>query len=112
STLALEVGGPIVGRWDRLRLDQVVSNLVSNAIKYGEGGATEVIVEPPSDDRARVVVRDHGIGIAPEDQARIFDRFERAVSDRNYGGLGLGLWISRQIVDAFGGTLSVQSTPE
>jgi signal transduction histidine kinase len=112
SALALEAGQPIVGHWDRLRLDQVVSNLLSNAIKYGEGKPIEVKVEPTSDERVRVVVRDHGIGIAPEDQARIFDRFERAVSDRNYGGLGLGLWISRQIVDAFGGTLSVESTPE
>jgi signal transduction histidine kinase/CHASE1-domain containing sensor protein len=111
STLALEADVPLVGRWDRLRLDQVVSNLVSNAIKYGEGRPIVVKVEPTSDERVRVVVRDHGIGIAPEDQARIFDRFERAVSDRNYGGLGLGLWISRQIVDAFGGTLSVESTP-
>ena len=52
---------------------------------------------------------DQGIGIAPEDQARIFERFERAVSERHYGGLGLGLWIARQIVEALGGRISVES---
>ncbi|HEX2570750.1 MAG TPA: ATP-binding protein, partial [Polyangia bacterium] len=60
---------------------------------------------------AQVSVRDRGIGIPPEHHARIFERFERAVSERNYGGLGLGLWISRQIVQALGGTISVTSAP-
>jgi len=61
-------------------------------------------------DRVRMVVRDHGMGIAPADQVRIFDRFERAVATQNYGGFGLGLWISRQLVEAHGGSISVKST--
>jgi signal transduction histidine kinase len=61
---------------------------------------------------ARLTVRDHGIGIAPESQARIFQRFERAVSERHYGGFGLGLWICKQIVDSLGGDIRVESQPD
>jgi signal transduction histidine kinase len=99
---------PVVGRWDRARLDQVITNLVANAIKYGAGQPIELRIERLGEG-ARFTVVDHGIGIAPADQARIFERFERAVSDRHYGGLGLGLWISRQIVEALGGTIVVES---
>jgi PAS domain S-box-containing protein len=100
--------GPATGYWDRLRLEQIVSNLVSNAIKYGGGRPVEVAVEHDA-TRARLRVSDWGIGIAPEDQTRIFDRFERAVSERHYGGFGLGLWIVRQIVHALQGGIWVQS---
>ena len=106
--LVVDVDGPCVGQWDRLRVEQVVSNLLSNAIKYGAGRPIEIAVGG-DDALARFTIRDHGIGIPPEHQARIFDRFERAVSDRHYGGLGLGLWIVRQIVDALGGSISVES---
>jgi signal transduction histidine kinase len=110
STFNLRAGQPVVGRWDRLRLDQIVSNLVENAIRYGGGKPIDVVVE--GDERsARLVVADHGIGIAPEDQRRIFERFERAVSPHQGGGLGLGLWIVRQIVEALGGTIGVASLP-
>jgi PAS domain S-box-containing protein len=99
---------PVVGRWDRLRLEQVVSNLLSNAIKYGEG--RPILMSLDSDDRAaRLSVQDHGIGIAPEQQERLFARFERGVSRRQYGGFGLGLWITRQLVDAMGGEITVAS---
>jgi PAS domain S-box-containing protein len=108
--LELRTDGPCVGRWDRLRVEQVVGNLLSNAIKYGAGHPIEMSVSGDSES-ARFTIRDHGIGIPPEDQARIFERFERAVSDRHYGGLGLGLWIVRQVVDAFGGTIQVESGP-
>jgi PAS domain S-box-containing protein len=108
--LDLQTDGPCIGRWDRLRVEQVVGNLLSNAIKYGAGHPIEMSVSGDS-EAARFTIRDHGIGIPPEDQARIFERFERAVSDRHYGGLGLGLWIVRQIVDAFGGTIQVDSGP-
>jgi signal transduction histidine kinase len=99
---------PIVGRWDRLRLDQVVTNLVSNAIKYGEGHPIDIVVSADG-GRARFEVTDHGIGIAPHHQERVFERFERAVTDRRYAGFGLGLWITSRIVEEFGGTLSLRS---
>ncbi|HTJ43887.1 MAG TPA: ATP-binding protein, partial [Kofleriaceae bacterium] len=108
STITLESSGAIVGQWDPHRLDQVFTNLVSNAIKYGRGKPIAVRVTNEG-GRARVSVRDEGIGISAVDQARIFGRFERAVSDRNYGGLGLGLWIAGQIVEAHGGRISVAS---
>ncbi|MGC4120932.1 MAG: ATP-binding protein [Myxococcales bacterium] len=101
---------PVVGRWDRLRVEQVVVNLLTNAMKYGCGKPIDLTLKT-TEGRARLEVRDRGIGIAPEDQARIFARFERAVSSRHFGGLGLGLWIARQVVEAHGGTISVASKP-
>lgn len=98
----------VVGYWDPLRVDQIVDNLLSNAIKYGEGKPIEVEIGVVK-GRARIFVRDHGIGISPKDQERIFERFERAVSTRYYGGFGLGLWITRQVVEAHGGTIQVES---
>ncbi|WP_437599153.1 ATP-binding protein [Sorangium sp. So ce590] len=106
----LSASASIVGRWDRLRLDQIVTNLLSNAIKYGAGKPIDVAVRDLG-DRARLVVRDRGIGIAPDQQARIFERFERAVSSENYSGFGMGLWIVRQIADALGATIEVDSRP-
>jgi PAS domain S-box-containing protein len=100
----------LMGTWDRLRIEQVLGNLLVNAIKYGAGKAIEVEIEG-RDSTVRLSVRDHGIGIGPEDVGRIFGRFERAVSSRNYGGLGLGLYISQQIVDAHGGAIEVESAP-
>jgi PAS domain S-box-containing protein len=108
--LELHAPEPVFGRWDRLRVEQVVTNLLSNALKYGPGRPVVVRVEEDG-ERARLTVKDHGIGIAEEDLGRIFERFERAVSDRHYGGLGLGLYITRQIVEAFGGTVRVSSSP-
>jgi signal transduction histidine kinase len=99
-----------VGSWDRTRIDHVLTNLVSNAIKYGRARPITVGLERlPA--RARVTVRDQGIGIAAADQARIFERFERAVSQQHYGGLGLGLWIVREVVTAHAGTIRVESEP-
>jgi PAS domain S-box-containing protein len=105
----LRLKGDVVrGYWDRLRVSQVVTNLLSNAVKYGGGKPVEVEYGP-RDGRAFLVVRDHGIGIDPADQPQIFERFERAVSSRNYGGLGLGLYIVKRIVEAHGGTIAVES---
>ncbi len=103
-------GSPARGFWDRLRVSQVVTNLLANAVKYGAGKAVEVEFGPRA-DRAFLAVRDHGIGIDPSDQRQIFERFERAVSSRNYGGLGLGLYIVKRIVEAHGGTIAVESKP-
>jgi PAS domain S-box-containing protein len=111
SPIRLDASRPAIGHWDRLRVEQVVENLLTNAVKYGRGKPIEVTVEP-RERLARLVVRDHGFGIAPADQARIFERFERAVSSRHYGGLGLGLWIARQIVEAHGGRIRVASRPD
>lgn len=99
---------PVTGRWDRSQIDQVVTNLLHNAIKFGPGEPVEVSIGVRA-DMAQLVMQDHGIGIEPTRQARIFDRFERAVSARHYGGLGLGLYISRCIVEAHGGTIRVES---
>jgi signal transduction histidine kinase len=105
-------GPPPRGRWDRLRLEQVVGNLLSNAIKYGSGHPIEVVVsQDVNANLATLRIRDYGIGISAEDQARLFNRFERAASIRSFGGLGLGLYITRQIVTSHGGTLGVESEP-
>lgn len=102
------VGEQVRGYWDRLRVSQVVTNLLSNAVKYGGGNPVDVEFGQRG-ERAFLAVRDHGIGIDPADQPQIFERFERAVSSRNYGGLGLGLYIVKRIVEAHGGTVEVES---
>jgi predicted ATPase/signal transduction histidine kinase len=100
----------LVGRWDRLRLEQVVANLLSNALKFGSGAPVDIAVEG-REGVARLVVRDHGIGIPPERLPQLFRRFERAVPATNYGGLGLGLYIVRNIVEALRGQVAVESAP-
>jgi PAS domain S-box-containing protein len=107
-TLSLDEG--LTGYGDRARLDQILSNLLSNAIKYGKGKPIEVS-SASADGSATVSVRDHGMGILEQDQQRIFDRFARAVSSENYGGLGLGLWIVRVLIEAMGGGVRVESKP-
>ena len=109
SSLSVTAPASIVGLWDRARVLQVVTNLLSNAIKFGLG--KPITIEIDSDGtNARWIVTDRGIGIPAGDQERIFDPFERAVSVRHYGGLGLGLFIVRSIVDALGGSIEVAST--
>jgi signal transduction histidine kinase len=109
-SLDLDVPEPVTGYWDRVRLERVLLNLLANAIKYGAGSPIRVEVRGTR-SQAFVSVIDRGIGIAPKDQARIFQRFERAVSTRNYGGFGLGLWIAREIVESHGGQIEVTSRP-
>lgn len=104
----LEAESPVEGCWDRLRLEQVLMNLLSNACKYGRKLPILVRVEE-APGLARLSVRDEGYGIAPEDRERIFQRFQRAEATRHIQGLGLGLWICRQIAEAHGGTLRVES---
>ncbi len=110
SELRVDAPPQVHGWWDRLRLEQIITNLVSNAIRYGAGRPIHARVEVVGEN-ARLVVRDEGIGIPPEALERIFGKFERAVSERHYGGLGLGLYITRSIVEAMGGTIRVESRP-
>lgn len=109
-TFVVRADRPCEGTWDRMRLDQVVTNLLTNAVKYGGGKPVRVDLAR-TDSGVRLAVSDQGIGIAPEHQRRIFERFERATSARHYGGFGLGLWIARQIVESSGGTIAVDSAP-
>jgi signal transduction histidine kinase len=108
SSLRLEEHGPIEGSFDVSRIDQVVTNLLANAIRYGRGGPI-VVGTIAGSGGARIWVEDRGIGIPPEHQGRIFERYERAVPSTSYGGLGLGLWISGRLVEAMGGTIGVRS---
>jgi PAS domain S-box-containing protein len=108
--VSVTMPGEVLGRWDRVRTEQVLTNLLSNAMKFGARRPIEMNVEA-TDTNVRISVRDHGIGISREDQARIFGRFERAVPTRHFGGLGLGLYISVQILRAQQGSLRVESEP-
>ncbi len=110
SSLEVAAAGPATGRWDKLRLEQVITNLLSNAIKFGQGQPITVDVSADA-SLARLRVRDLGRGIDPADQGRIFGRFERAVPTDHFGGLGLGLYIAREIVEAHGGKIDLDSQP-
>jgi signal transduction histidine kinase len=107
--VTIDAPQPVTGRWDSTRLDQVLTNLLTNAMKFGAGRPIELTVRAGSGAAAMLAVTDHGIGIEAEAQTRIFDRFERGVSAQHYGGLGLGLYIVRQIVEAHRGSISVRS---
>ena len=108
SWLDVRPGRPVVGNWDRLALESALFNLVSNAIRYGQGEPITIEADVQA-GQARVLVTDHGIGISSEAQDRIFRRFERAVPQEHFGGFGLGLWVAREIVEAHGGTIAVES---
>lgn len=108
--LSCDCRDPVEGVWDRFRIDQVLTNLVTNAIRYGQGSPVEVTVHR-SGPRAVLTVRDQGPGVSPENQERIFQRFERATSASSISGLGLGLYISREIIERHGGSIRVESEP-
>jgi signal transduction histidine kinase len=97
-----------MGIWDRFRIEQVVTNLITNALRYGAEKPIRIQVCVVG-DKAKLVVRDEGLGIAEENQERIFQRFERAVSGNEVSGLGLGLYIVRQILEAHKGSIKVES---
>jgi signal transduction histidine kinase len=108
SPLVLDAPGPVIGTWDEFRIEQVIINLLTNALRYG--GGKQVTIRLSSDGAAaRIEVTDQGIGIPEDVQPRIFEPFERAAANEAPAGLGLGLYISRQLVEAHGGTLSVRS---
>jgi len=106
--IELDARETATGEWDRRAIEQVVASLLSNALKYGAG--KPVVVQTAAlAGMAMLRVSDRGIGIAPGDVARIFERFERAVSTRHYGGLGVGLYVARRLVEAHGGAIEVVS---
>jgi two-component system OmpR family sensor kinase len=104
------IAGEVTAVLDELAVEQIADNLLSNAVKYGAGAPIEVSLVRDGSN-ARLTVRDHGIGISKEDQARIFDAFERAVTRREEGGFGIGLWVVRHLVDAMHGKIHVASCP-
>jgi signal transduction histidine kinase len=110
SALRVEVQPGLTAWWDRGRVEQALTNLLANALKFGAGNPIELQASLRG-ERVSVSVRDHGIGIAPEALERIFERFERAVSARQYGGLGLGLFLTRQIAESHEGTIRVENHP-
>ena len=111
GSIALEAPQPVEGVWDEFRVEQIIINLLTNALRYGGSKPVKVTLAQ-QDGRAQIVVRDQGVGISPDDQARIFDPFERAGTKDVREGLGLGLYIARQLAESHGGTLDVDSAPE
>lgn len=107
--LRLEAEPDVCGKWDRLRLEQVVVNLLTNAFKFGKGHPIEIRVWKEQ-NTAKLSVRDRGIGILPEEQKRLFSMFERVASPYHYEGLGLGLYIVKEIAQAHSGSVRVEST--
>jgi PAS domain S-box-containing protein len=106
--LRVEAPKKVVGSWDRMRIEQVVTNLLTNAIKFGPGAPVEVTVDGAG-SIATLMVRDYGVGISSEHQAQIFDRFQRVHAQKNVNGFGIGLWIVRRILEAHGGHIVVDS---
>jgi signal transduction histidine kinase len=109
-TITLRPHAPVEGWWDEFRIEQVIVNLLTNALRYGGGAPVEVSVHDDA-GRVRIEVRDHGKGIAPEDIERIFEPYERGARNGEPKGLGLGLYISRQLAVSHGGSLCVESRP-
>jgi signal transduction histidine kinase len=110
SAIDVSIPAPVLGSWDRTRIEQVVTNLLTNALKYGAGKPISLSAHA-ADGWARLQVKDLGQGISRADQTRIFQPFERVTSSTRVGGLGLGLYIGRQIAEVHGGTLTVESAP-
>jgi len=108
TTVSFEAESPVEGCWDEFRIEQVISNLLTNALRYGARSPIQVRVYRQG-NHARVEVQDHGIGISEENQKRIFQQFERVSAKTVVAGLGLGLFISEQIVAAHGGFIVVES---
>jgi two-component system OmpR family sensor kinase len=106
--IRLKAPAALSGTWDRAALEQVIGNLVSNAIKYGDGKPVDIRLAQDG-ARACLEVKDQGIGISAEDQARIFGRFEQVMTGQARSGFGVGLWLARALIEAHRGSISVQS---
>ncbi len=108
SSISLDIEENLISDLDQTAVEQIIENLLSNAVRYGAGEAIEVTLRR-NGNAARLGIRDHGIGIAERDQMRIFEKFQRAASSRSDGGFGVGLWITQQLVLALRGEISVMS---
>lgn len=108
--LRLRAPDSLIGRWDGPAIEQVLGNLISNAIKYGDGKPVDIVLAR-EEDRARLDVTDCGIGISTENQARIFGRFEQVVTGQPRTGFGVGLWLARALIEAHRGSICVHSVP-
>lgn len=101
--------GSCVGEWDRLRVEQALDNLLTNACKFGKGAPIEILIEDLG-DRAELSVSDQGPGLAPEDRERIFRPFQRAHSAEKVPGFGIGLFVVTEVARAHGGGIRVESS--
>ena len=110
NSITVTADKPVIGTWDKVRIEQAVSNLISNAIKYGKNKPI-IITVSHANNEAVLTVEDQGIGMSSEQQKKIFERFERAVNSKDYQGLGVGLYITNQIVKAHHGKIYVHSKP-
>lgn len=111
SYISVDIHDSIVGKWDKLRLEQVLDNLISNALKYGNKKPVSIALEK-EDTSALIHVKDNGIGLKNGDKETIFSLFKRGESERDYKGLGIGLYIAQQIILLHGGTIMAKSNPE
>lgn len=107
-TVNLKIEEKIIGFWDRVRIEQVIVNLITNAMKYGLQRPIDISLTR-GNNTVQLIVHDHGIGIAKKDQEKIFSRFERVASTTHFGGLGLGLYITNNIILAHEGSIRVES---
>ena len=111
SHLELNVADDVCGIWDRLAVEQVAENLLSNALKFGLGRPVTVRLRPDDVGRmAQLEVQDRGVGMSQDQQACIFGRFEQVVTQHRGSGFGIGLWVSNQLVVAMGGRIAVTSS--
>jgi signal transduction histidine kinase len=109
SDVRVVASGSAAGYWDTRRLERVITNLLSNALKFGAAKPIVVAIDGADEGCVQLRIRDEGVGIPLQEQSRVFERFQRAASAGQYGGFGLGLWFVRQVVEAYGGTIGVTS---
>lgn len=111
SKMKIDADSPVIGRWDKVRIEQVITNLLSNAIKYGESKPIHIKIFK-SGNQGKLIIKDAGIGISPREQEAIFELFKRASRPEKYTkGLGVGLFITSQIIKMHGGKITVSSKP-
>jgi signal transduction histidine kinase len=110
SELTTNIQNEVIAHLDELAISEIVENLLSNAIKYGERKPIELTLTAAGDS-AQIVVQDNGIGIDSKDQQRIFERFERVVRHEGHSGFGIGLWLTRNLTESMGGSITVVGKP-